>query len=103
MENQDWATEPPGRGAAWASGRRAAGPSRAVGGGPLGRGPAFSKTVMKQLLFSYIIIVFIAGTAIHIALMFSHGRSIFLKNVVILYTKLTGFFYVHAHIENWRL
>ena len=35
VENQDWATGLPGR--------RAAGPSRAVGRGPLGRGPAFSK------------------------------------------------------------
>ena len=48
VENQDWATGPPGR---WAiAGRgpwRAAGPSgrRAVAGrGPLDRGPAFSKT-----------------------------------------------------------
>ena len=56
-------TGPPGRRAAWQSwtagrravtgrgpraagpsGRRAAAPSRAVGRGPLGRGPAFSKT-----------------------------------------------------------
>ena len=60
VENQDWATGPPGlrasgppgrqavagRGprAAGPSGRRAAGPWRAVGRGPLGRGPAFSKT-----------------------------------------------------------
>ena len=59
VENQDWATGPPGRRAAGPSGRgavagreprvagpsgrRAAGPSRAVGRGPLGRGPAFSK------------------------------------------------------------
>ena len=57
---QDWATGPPGlraagppgRGAvagrgpraAGPSGRRTTGPSRAVGRGPLGRGPAFSKT-----------------------------------------------------------
>ena len=33
-----------GHGAAGPPGRRAAGPSRAVGRGPLGRGPAFSKT-----------------------------------------------------------
>ena len=46
------ATGPPGRRAvagrgpraAGPSGRRAAGPWRAVGRGPLGRGPAFSKT-----------------------------------------------------------
>ena len=60
LENQDWATGPPGRQAAGPPGRgavagrgpradgplgrRAAGPSRAVGRGPLGRGPAFSKT-----------------------------------------------------------
>ena len=65
LENQDWATGPPGRRAAGPPGRRAAGPSRAVGRGPmglwaagplgrlgpwavgrgpLGRGPAFSKT-----------------------------------------------------------
>ena len=43
VENQDWtglshrAAGPPGR--------RAAGPSRAGGRGPLGRGPAFSKTL----------------------------------------------------------
>ena len=45
-------TGPPGRGAVAGrgpradgpSGRRAAGPSRTVGSGPLGRGPAFSKT-----------------------------------------------------------
>ena len=49
-------TEPPGRGAvagrgpraAGPSGRRAAGPLRAVGRGPLGRGPAFSKTPLKD-------------------------------------------------------
>ena len=39
VENQDWATGPPGL--------RAAGPSRAVGRGPLGRGPAFSKTPLS--------------------------------------------------------
>ena len=46
---QDWATGPRGRGprAAKPSGRRAAGPSRAVGRGPLVRGPAFSKTRNK--------------------------------------------------------
>ena len=52
MENQDWATGPPGRQAvadrgpraAKPSGRRAAGPWRAVGRGPLDRGPAFSET-----------------------------------------------------------
>ena len=46
------AAGPPGRGAVAGrgpradgpSGRRAAGPSRAVGRGPLGPGPAFSKT-----------------------------------------------------------
>ena len=40
-----------GRGprAAGTSGRRAAGPWRAVGRGPLGRGPAFSKTQMQML------------------------------------------------------
>ena len=61
VENQDWtglgyrAAGPPGRGAvagrgpraAKPSGRRAAGPSRAVGRGPLVRGPAFSKTRNK--------------------------------------------------------
>ena len=63
VENQDWATGPPGlqiagppgRGAvagsepraAGPSGRRAAGPSRAVGRGLLDRGPAFSKTPIK--------------------------------------------------------
>ena len=43
------ATGPPGRGprAAGPSGRRAAGPWRAVGRGPLGRGLAFSKTGLK--------------------------------------------------------
>ena len=52
MENQDWATGPlrrqavAGRGprATGPSGRRTAGPWRAVDRGPLGRGPAFSKT-----------------------------------------------------------
>jgi len=49
VENQDWAPgrwAVAGRGprAAGPSGRRAAEPSRAVGRGPLGRGPAFSKT-----------------------------------------------------------
>ena len=38
------ATGPPGRRAAGPPGRWAAGPWRAVGRGPLGRGPAFSKT-----------------------------------------------------------
>ena len=49
------AAGPPGRGGPWAAGRRAVGPSgrraagpwRAVGRGPLGRGPAFSKTRKK--------------------------------------------------------
>ena len=39
LENQDWATGPPGRRATGPSRPWAAGPSRAVG-----RGPAFSKT-----------------------------------------------------------
>jgi len=39
VENQDWATGPPGS--------RATGPSWAVGRGPLGRrGPALSKTLL---------------------------------------------------------
>ena len=58
LENQDWATGPPGRGAVAGRGpradgplgRRAAGPSRAVGRGPLGRGPAFSKTRYRRTL-----------------------------------------------------
>ena len=41
VENQDWATGP--------LGLRAAGPSRAVGRGPLGRGPAFSKTRFQEV------------------------------------------------------
>ena len=41
IENQDWATGPPGR--------RTAGPSRAVGRGPLGRGPVFSKTPSETI------------------------------------------------------
>ena len=44
---------PPGRRGPWAagpSGRRAAGPWRAVGRGPLGRGPAFSKTLLRVVL-----------------------------------------------------
>ena len=43
----DWATGPPGRRAVAGRGPvglRAAGPSRAVGRGALGRGPVFSKT-----------------------------------------------------------
>ena len=60
VENQDWATGPPGYRASGPPGHRAVGPSRAVAGrgpraagpsgrraagrGPLGRGPAFSKT-----------------------------------------------------------
>ena len=52
VENEEWATGPPGlrvagppgRREPWAAGRRAAGPWRVVGRGPLGRGPAFSKT-----------------------------------------------------------
>ena len=63
VENQDWATGPLGRGAVAGRGQRAdgpsgrwvAGPSRAVGRGPLGRGPAFSKTryfpLINQHLF----------------------------------------------------
>ena len=38
------------------SGRRAAGPWRAVGRGPLGRGPAFSKTRAISGLFVYKVI-----------------------------------------------
>ena len=72
MENEEWATGPPGRRAvagrgpraAGPSGRRAAGPSgrwaagpwravgrgpRAAGRGPLGRGPAFSKTLSSVI------------------------------------------------------
>ena len=50
-------TGPPGRCAAGPradgpSGRWAAGPLRAVGRGPLGRGPAFSKTPLKPRLDS---------------------------------------------------
>ena len=53
VENEEWATGPPGLRAAGPSravgrgplGLRAAGPWRAVGRGPLGRGPAFSKTL----------------------------------------------------------
>ena len=40
VENQDWATGPPGH-----RGPRAAGPSRAVGRGPLGVGPPGSWAV----------------------------------------------------------
>ena len=45
-QNKLWKirTEQPGLRAAGPSGRRAAGPWQAVGRGPLGRGPAFSKT-----------------------------------------------------------
>ena len=41
VENQDWT----------GLGHRAAGPSRAVGRGPLGRGPAFSKTPWESINF----------------------------------------------------
>ena len=42
VENQDWATGP--------SGRWAAGPWQAVGRGPLGCGPAFSKTPLVTMI-----------------------------------------------------
>ena len=45
-----WAVVGRGPWAAGPSGRRAAGPWRAVGRGPLGRGPAFSKTPNGQLV-----------------------------------------------------
>ena len=56
MENEEWATGPPGRRAAGPPGRRAvagrgpraAGLWRAVGRGPVGRGTAFSKTPADQ-------------------------------------------------------
>ena len=44
MENEDWATGPPGR--------QAAGPSWAVGCGAVGHGPAFSKTPQGVLLIA---------------------------------------------------
>ena len=47
VENQDRATGPPGRRAAGPLGLRVAGPP---GRGPLGRGPAFSKTRMTGLV-----------------------------------------------------
>ena len=57
VENQDWAAGSsraecrrtvPGHGPRTA-GRRAAGPPRAVGRGPLGREPAFSKTLKEEI------------------------------------------------------
>jgi len=47
-----WAVAGRGPRAAGPSGIRAAGPSRAVGRGPLGRGPAFSKTQKRWVLLS---------------------------------------------------
>ena len=44
-----------GHRAAGPPGRRAAGPSRAVGRGPLGRGPAFSKTQGTKPLYLVVI------------------------------------------------
>ena len=59
VENQDWATGPRVRRGPWAAGRWAFGPPgrwavaghgpRAVDRGPLGRGPAFSKTPVSGL------------------------------------------------------
>ena len=44
VKNQDWVTGLPGSQAAGPPGR---GPSRAMGRGPLGHGPAFSKPKLK--------------------------------------------------------
>ena len=91
MENQDWATGPPGRRAAgppgrravagrgpWTpgpSGRRAAGPWRAVGRGPLGRGPALAKP------FAFDVVAAVAGQ-VEIALIIDHDALLLFLCVV---------------------
>ena len=68
---------------------------------------------MKQPLFSYITIAFIAPVVFLCCTNdregYSHGFIFFsrpfylLENVVIYYTKPTGFFDIRTHIEYWRL
>ena len=82
MENEEWATGPPGRRGPWAagpSGRRAAGPWRAVGRGPLGRGPAFSKTLFCSGIINLLFDGLTYDTRGHLAhwSYFSEPRNIF--------------------------
>ena len=70
---------------------------------------------MKQPLFSYITIAFIAPVGVFFCCTnnrdgYSHGliyifsRPFYLlENVVIFSTKPTGFFDIRNHIEYWRL
>ena len=69
---------------------------------------------MKQPLFSYITIAFIAPAGVFFCCTnnsedYSHGLIFFsrpfylLENVVIFSTKPTGFFDIRTHIEYWRL
>ena len=71
---------------------------------------------MKQPLFSYITIAFIAPAGVFFCctnnsegyshgLIFFHGRSSYLSEIVVIFsTKPTGLFDIRTHIaEYWRL